>query len=273
MSLLTLVTTCKGRLEYLRQTLPWMATRPEIQCVLVDYNCPQHAAEWAEQNHPQVRTVRVHDAADFNLCKARNLGAQICTTPFIGFVDSDVLLTPDFHHFALPLLQQKRYVRSDSPAHELAGFVMCALQDFTMAGGYDETFEGWGAEDTDFYLRLELTGCRKTTLDSHLTRALTHTDGLRTQFHRLRDRFLSLRINSLYLQAKTDLARHLGLIQLPQVQRQKLYAEITRTITAEPDQAVQLAVTLPAATDAATPPGWTLTRKLVYQYDPQSAQA
>ena len=273
MSLLTLVTTCKGRLDHLRQSLPLMASQPDIQCVLVDYNCPQKSADWAEQNLPSVRTLRASDVADFNLSKARNLGAKACSTPFIGFVDSDVLLTPDFHLFIPPLLREKHYVRSDSMAHEMAGFLVCSLRDFTAAGAYDETFEGWGAEDTDLYLRLDLTGCRKTTLPSRLTRSLPHNDELRTRFHALADRFLSLRINSLYLQAKTDLAKQLGVIQLPLAQRQGLYAEIRRTITAQPDQPVQLAVTLPPATEAATPPGWALTRKLIYQYDPHNPQA
>ncbi len=273
MSLLTLVTTCKGRLDHLKQTLPMMVCQPDVQCVLVDYDCPQNAAAWAEKNLPTVRTVRVSDAASFNLSKARNAGALVCDTPYVGFVDSDVLLTPDFHRFALPLLQEERYVRSGSTAHEMAGFVICARDDFNTVGGYDETFEGWGAEDTDFYLRLELAGCRKTALASHLAQCLPHDDALRTRFHAIPNRFLSLRINSLYLQAKTDLARHLGLLQLPIVQRQGLYAEIGRAIMAQPDQAVQLEVTLPAATDSATPPGWALSRKLVYQYNPQGHEA
>lgn len=52
MKKLTYITTCKGRLHHLQETLPLVANQPAISLVVVDYGCPDHAGEWVAKQFP-----------------------------------------------------------------------------------------------------------------------------------------------------------------------------------------------------------------------------
>jgi hypothetical protein len=56
------VVTCKGRLHHLRQSLPLLASQPDCECVVVDYDCPDQTHLWVAEHFPAVRVVRVSDA-------------------------------------------------------------------------------------------------------------------------------------------------------------------------------------------------------------------
>ena len=62
----SIVTTCKGRLEHLKQSLPRMAAQAGAEVIVVDYDCPDGAGAWVAENFPAVRVVRVADAPLFN---------------------------------------------------------------------------------------------------------------------------------------------------------------------------------------------------------------
>ena len=93
---LTFVTTCKGRLRYLKQTLPLLAAQPGTACVVVDYGCPDHCGDWVQGNLPQVTVVRWPDRKGFNIAHARNLGVAAATSDAICLIDSDIRAAPDF---------------------------------------------------------------------------------------------------------------------------------------------------------------------------------
>jgi glycosyltransferase involved in cell wall biosynthesis len=268
MAALTFVLTCKGRLPHLQQSLPLVTAQPDVNTVVVDVACPQQSANWVRAHAPGVTVLQVHDAAPFNVARARNLGARAATTPWLCFLDSDSLLSPAFSKTVLPLLQNGTYWQADAHDHDLAGLVVCPTQTFNAIGGYDETFEGWGCEDRDLSLRLRLAGCARRQLPPNLVHALTHDDTTRTRFHAVQDRFLSHRINAMYLQIKTDLARQLGVLQLPAEQRAGLYAEIRRITLADPAAPAHLEVNLPLSADFVAPPNWQLTRRWTYSFTP-----
>ena len=77
---LTFVTTCMGRLRFLRETLPLLAAQPAAACVVVDYGCPDHCGDWVQANLPQVKVVRWPAASTFHAAHARNLGAAAAGT-------------------------------------------------------------------------------------------------------------------------------------------------------------------------------------------------
>ncbi|MBM4221050.1 MAG: hypothetical protein FJ170_03775, partial [Gammaproteobacteria bacterium] len=72
---LSFITTCKGRLQHLMQTLPKMAAQPGTETIVVDYDCPDNSGDWVAANFPAVRVVRVKDQPIFVASRARNLGA------------------------------------------------------------------------------------------------------------------------------------------------------------------------------------------------------
>jgi hypothetical protein len=234
----------------------------------VDYNCPEGTGDWVNAHHPSVQVVRVHDISDFSIGKVRNLGAQKVATPWVCFVDSDTLLEPSFLKQVFSTLKDKKYYLAESSTRDLSGVVICATEDFKAIGGYDEVFEGWGCEDNDLYARLGHHGLVQNGVPSGLVSAIAHTDAERTRFHAITDRFLSLRINAMYLQVKTDLAREMRVAQLTQAERQRLYADVKRIVTSNLSAPAHLEIRLPISTPFTAPPGWQLKRRWVYDFDP-----
>ena len=77
------ITTCKGRLKHIQQTLPTMVAENPYEIILVDYGCPQGTGDWAESNYPSVKVVRVNDDPGFCAARARNIGAGHSTAPWL----------------------------------------------------------------------------------------------------------------------------------------------------------------------------------------------
>ncbi len=53
----SIVTTCKGRLEHLRQSLP-IFSRRAAEVVVVDYDCPQKTRDFVASDFPGGKVVR-----------------------------------------------------------------------------------------------------------------------------------------------------------------------------------------------------------------------
>ena len=75
MPLFSIVTTCMGRLDDLKRTLPRMVSQKDTEVIVVDYNCPQRTGDFVRQNHPDAKVVSERNETQFNLARARNLGA------------------------------------------------------------------------------------------------------------------------------------------------------------------------------------------------------
>ena len=108
---LTWITTCKGRLEHLRHTLPRVVAQPDLACVVVDFSCPDGTADWVQKHHPQVTVVEAANEPGFSAPRARNLGAAAARTEWLGFFDADILLAADFSTAVLPLLRPGAFFR------------------------------------------------------------------------------------------------------------------------------------------------------------------
>jgi glycosyltransferase involved in cell wall biosynthesis len=222
---LTFVTTCKGRLQYLRQTLPILAAQPAASCVVVDYGCPDHSGDWVQANLPQVAVVRWPDTGNFNLAHARNLGVAAATTDVVCMIDADVRLAPRFVPTILAQFDPRRYYLAEPPADDISGTVVCARAAFEFAQGYDEACAGWGGEDMDFYDRLDFHGLQQASFPATLLSALPHPDSVRTEHYAIADKDLSNSINRLYSHIKLDLMRLSG-NRLPAEYRSRLNAQV-----------------------------------------------
>lgn len=204
---ISVVITCKGRLDHLRRTLPLLATSlAGAEIILVDYDCPQRCGDWAEANVPGVLVVRVKNRPVFNLAKARNLGIARATAPWLLLADADVLFNRPLPAAMASLMRTPAILLPDPRPAELYGTVLIPRADVLAVGAYDETFEGWGAEDEDFLVRLEHRGLERRQFDGAGIEVIRHDDALRTQFHD-RGRSLAWTLNCLYLIAKHDLLR------------------------------------------------------------------
>jgi len=176
---LCFITTCMGRLAHLQQTLGRLVSQAHSSCIVVDYSCAEQCGKWVEQTYPQAKVIRVPGERYFRLSDARNVGAASADAPWLCLVDADVRLDPRFAEAVLPLLQPGFYLRANPWSKGLWGTVICTRQDFDKVDGYDEVFQGWGAEDDEFYGRLNWLGLKLKGFPASLLEQLTHSDDLR----------------------------------------------------------------------------------------------
>lgn len=226
---LSYITTCKGRLAHLQQSLPRVVDQPGIECVVVDYDCPEKSADWVASNFPEVRVVRVTNEPTFNASRARNLGAQHSSAPWLGFFDADILLDTGFSARVLPKLVRGHFYRAHPLTYQTWGSLICERCDFLRIGGYDEAYSGWGGEDDDLIAMFLKSGLRRYGFPASLLNELAHDEELRMRYSPIQNRWMQSRINQLYLQVKLDLYRMYG-----QAFNRKdacaLYTEIQQTV-------------------------------------------
>ena len=65
MPLLSIVTTCKGRLHHLRRSLPRFLAQPNTEVIVVDYDCPDGTSDVVAREFPAARVVAVKDRPHF----------------------------------------------------------------------------------------------------------------------------------------------------------------------------------------------------------------
>jgi hypothetical protein len=268
---ITIITTCKGRLAHLSESLPRMVAQEKADCVVVDYGCPEGAGAWARERFPQVRVVNAEGAEHFNRSRAKNLGASGAQTEWLAFVDADVLLNPDFLGRILPTLSRGRFYRPAPVVPDTWGTCIVSREDFWAVGGFDEAMRGWGGEDDDLYHRLiKLRGCLQETFSADLLQPIEHSDEDRLA-HAGDDatRWVSQRANALYLHVKYDLMRTLAQPNLHADLRNQLYQEVRRTVLADAQKGgttTRIEVSLP--TEPEVPLwGWRLKRTWTFELD------
>jgi glycosyltransferase involved in cell wall biosynthesis len=179
--------------------------------------------------YPQVRVVHASDRPRFEVSRARNLGAEAAEAPWLCFIDADVLLTPDFSKSVMALLEPGRYYRPEPRSAELWGTCICQREHFDRIEGYDDVLQGWGAEDSDFYMRLRMAGVRSSSIPGGLLRTVPHDDALRVAHHDVQDAWLNATANRVYCRAKWDLMRQSGR-NLPRSLRQRLYEQFYKAV-------------------------------------------
>jgi glycosyltransferase involved in cell wall biosynthesis len=232
-------------------------------CVVVDYSCPEGAGDWAQANYPAARVIRVPDQARFNASAARNIGARHALAPWICFVDSDVILHPDFSKLVAPALAAGGYYRAFSSDRGLGGTFVCSRTDFERVGGYDEMYRCWGEEDNDLYDALQFAGLEARALPEPLLRHLAHGDLERTRYYPVADRILGHAINRVYRILKWDVAR-LGRELLDEEMRRALYEKASEVVSESirSGRPGDLTVRLP---NGLVPGGRSLSRQLTYR--------
>jgi hypothetical protein len=225
------VTTCKGRLHHLKQTLPLMVAQKPDELIVVDYDCQDGTGDWVEANFPEVNVVRASQPdGGFNVSRARNLGAATARSDWLLFVDADIKLDPKFVETMRPVLTQGHYyqpVPKNTGGGGNYGTFLCSAADFAAIEGYDEVFEGWGREDKDVYVRLQRLGVTKTFYPPALVKVIEHDDSERHLHAEMRDKLQNEAVNACYLEAKVKIsALRGGKGNLPLADRQKLMGQI-----------------------------------------------
>lgn len=193
--LITFVVPCMGRLEHLRRTLPLLARQPQTEVVVVDYSDPDQCGNWVEnpaQSWPNVRVARYPGQQHFNLSRARNVGAKMCRTKYIGFIDADMTLLDHsaaggstFMGLIKAGLDERYFIRFCEWRSGHSGFLICWYPAFIYAGGYPAKtdgllydgpdMEGYGFDDGYMKAALEKIGLQERSIEMSLGSHLDHS--------------------------------------------------------------------------------------------------
>lgn len=204
---ISIITTCKGRLSHLQQTLPTFAQSSAQELIVVDYDCPLGTEEWVAKNWPSVRVVKVDNRPHFNCSEARNLGAEKATAEYLFFIDADIFLeTPYISELdqidGRCFLKNKKISDRDRSVRQVNGTCLVKRRDFLAVGGYDVNYQLYGLEDGDLYARLNMTGVVEKYFGDTKFRTLHHDDSLRTMFRKDVEIKRAIQINTIYREIK-----------------------------------------------------------------------
>lgn len=196
MPLVSMIVTCKGRLSYLKESLPSMLDQNyygHFEIVVVDYMCPDGTEDWVKSlDNPQVRCVKVWNNADmFNMSRARNVGACTSTNDIFAFVDSHNILARTYLNTVVRAYQSYDLVFPD----ERMGSTTIPRELFHKLRGYDESLEVYGWDDVDLYDRAKAQGYQVNILPKKLIHVLDHTEEEQLRYYPLKDRWASIEIN------------------------------------------------------------------------------
>jgi glycosyltransferase involved in cell wall biosynthesis len=262
MAFLTFVTTCRGRLAHLRETLPLLVAQPDTAVVVVDYGCPEGSGDWIKTHFPMAEVVRSPESTRFEAARARNLGAAVVRSPWICFVDADTRLDADFSDRLKSLLTPGCFYRAEPRNPSTWGMAVCATADFEDVGGYDEVIQGWGKDDEDLYARFVMAGLNYVGFPGELAHPIKHSDAERVAHYDVKDHWLSESINHVYCRAKIDLMQLLH-VPLDLDVRRRLYNQVHTSVLAARDRDKPMTLVLPFTTQQTRLCG-PLEAKLVY---------
>jgi len=186
MGRLSFITTCMGRLNNLKITLP-LALQPDCEYVLVDWSCPDKSGEWVKLNYPQAVVVSVPGKQYFNIAGARNAGAKAATSDRLCFIDADMKMLPGFVNAVLDKLKPDCWAQTDNFCYGFAGTIVCWKGDWKRIGGFDEGIDCWGYEDVDFKQRLNKAGLKEVRCSSRFLEHITHSDVMRVKHYKEKD--------------------------------------------------------------------------------------
>lgn len=207
---LTYVTTCKGRLHHLKQSLPGIVAQGLKNIIVVDFDCPDGAADWVKLNFPEVQVIKVENQPKFLHSRANNIGGIAANTQWISFFDADAVLDSRFFEKVSQTLSPGSYYVPNNPDGNTWGSCIVEKSSFQLAGGYDEAVGHWGGVDMAFFNLLNFVGITPAKYDGNLISAIPHDDAHRTRFTMEKSVAFAKQLSTAYEICKLDIMRIQG---------------------------------------------------------------
>lgn len=187
--LLSFITSCKGRLRHLKRTFRSVVNQggEHGEYVLVDYDDPDHSGDWVDdQQKPNTWVARYTPTLtkDFNQPIARNIGAAAAKGLYFCFIDCDTAVGPGFFERVKPFLAPGVALIPSGRDKHHGGFFVVHCDDFEKIGGFDETYDGYGCDDTDFLVTLDRGGMTIKVISASDIEAISHPGSDRIRFIR-----------------------------------------------------------------------------------------
>lgn len=152
-----LITPCRNRVEYLRDSLPsWLACPQLRRIIVVDFNSTIPVIDaLGDLDGERVTVVRVEDEPMWRQGRAQNIGLGLANADLVLKTDADVV-TVDIRAYVEQMAEDpgiffKGYCKQGTSS----GLCLAPLRRMRAIGGYHDHMSGWGGDDVDFYRRLK----------------------------------------------------------------------------------------------------------------------
>lgn len=201
-------TTCKGRAQHIKKTLPAnLKNNQHGRFLLLDYGSNDGLVEWLREDclteieSGKLIVYSFNPPGAFHMAHAKNMAARLAILE-----GADILVTQDADNFTGVSLDQyaahnlkesgvvlrtrtikvgdRRFLVDCYGNHSphkrgVAGRLLIRAHDFIKMGGYDEKYNKWGAEDIDLNARMERLGYIAKDIDPKYLDAVPHGADIR----------------------------------------------------------------------------------------------
>jgi hypothetical protein len=151
-----LITPCRNRVEYLRDSLPsWLACPQLRQIIVVDFNSTIPVInDLSDLRGERVTVVRVEDEPIWRQGRAQNIGLGLAEADLVLKTDADVATVDIRSYVAQMGKDPSLFFKGFSKLGTSSGLCLAPRRRMKAAGGYHDHMSGWGGDDVDFYRRL-----------------------------------------------------------------------------------------------------------------------
>lgn len=197
--IITFCTTCKGRAQHLKETLPQnIAERGyyrDVKFVILDYNSPDDLVPYLWSDFlPGIESGLIvvyhfREPGPFRMAHAKNMAHRAAIregADILVNLDADNFTGPDFAAYVAAEMDANSFLWSrmvkNGPgrlSRGISGRIAVTRNQFLEAGGYDEQFNKWSPDDKDFNLRLQRMGFQPREIDPMHLKAVPHNDKMR----------------------------------------------------------------------------------------------
>ena len=195
---IALATTCKSRLQHLRETLPQNISDntdyPNAVFVVLGYGAQPELDDYMRENHAtdldSGRLVYYRNLAPqvFEMAKAKNQSHRcgiLEDADILVNLDADNLTGPGFAQWIADQYRESptgflwaKMLKGVLP-RGINGRIAVTRHAFLNVGGYDENFDTWSHDDKDFNMRLRRLGYPARQVHPRFLNAINHTDKMR----------------------------------------------------------------------------------------------
>lgn len=197
---ISIICACKNRYDALRLSLhSWLHFDEVKEIIIADWSSDEPLEHLVDLD-PRIKVVRVNNEEKYVWSHALNLAASLATQDYILKFDCDYVLNPYVSFFdqfsvdensflsgltrteqvefyneelgayainyrEMSIEEVRDYCFSYSPFFKfLKGILFVSRENFNKVGGYDESIDTYGWEDSDMIYRLELLGLQHKTI-------------------------------------------------------------------------------------------------------------
>lgn len=182
----SLVTCCMNRNENLVKALPsWINCEEISEIIIVDWSSQEPVFDYIKKQgikDKRIKVIRVEDQARWILSYAFNIGFRMASYDKILKTDADIIIKDDF--FIKNKLTDSTFISGDwriaaKGQEHINGFFYVYQESLMRIKGFNEYITTYGWDDDDIYNRLELSGTKRTHVDTETIYHIPHDDALR----------------------------------------------------------------------------------------------